>query len=174
MHKVERRIVKTNAMVPSFNLCLKCKKSTPLQITLYQSSLKLHKTVNENLEDLTFEQITVLNQMICTSRQVNFQVCRSNCFKIGMNTTANKFYALNNQIGLSMLNLSFVHFKKLAKIQFLKYGKTWRGNPKWTPLVINVPYTVIHYYNWNIMYLNNGCGYKNWCPILDAKLMGLQ
>ena len=54
--------------------------------------------------------ITVLNQMICTSRQVNFQICRSNCFKIGKNTTANKFYALNNQIGLGMLNLSFVHF----------------------------------------------------------------
>ena len=108
---------------------LKCKKSTPFQITLYQSSLKLHKTLNENLEDLTFEQITVLYQMVCTSRQVNFQVCRTNCFKIGLNTTANKFYALNNQFGLGMLNLSFVHFKKLAKIQFMKYGKTWRFNP---------------------------------------------
>ena len=96
----------------------------PALCALYQSSLKLHKTVNENLEDLTFEQITVLDQMVCTSRQVNFQVCRSNCFKIGLNTTANKFYALNNKIGLGMLNLSFVHFKKLAKIQFMKYGKT--------------------------------------------------
>ena len=117
-------LMKENYDVSFENIHLKCKKSTPWQITLYQSSLKLHKTVNENLEDLTFEQITVLHQMVCTSRQVNFQVCRTNCFKIGLNTTANKLYALNNQIGLGMLNLSFVHFKKLAKIQFMKYGKT--------------------------------------------------
>ena len=44
--------------------------------------------------------------------------------KIGMNTTANKFYCITDLIGLDQLNLSFVHFKKLAKIQFLKYGKT--------------------------------------------------
>ena len=38
--------------------------------------------------------------------------------------TANKFFYISDQIGLNLLNLSFVHFKKLAKIQFLKYGKT--------------------------------------------------
>ena len=37
---------------------------------------------------------------------------------------ANKFYALSNLISLGMPNLTFVHFKKLEKIQFLKYGKT--------------------------------------------------
>ena len=41
-----------------------------------------------------------------------------------MNTTANKLYHVNNLIGLDMLNLKFVHFKKLAKLQFLKNGKT--------------------------------------------------
>ena len=41
-----------------------------------------------------------------------------------MNTTANKLFHVNNLIGLDMLNLKFVHFKKLAKIQFLKYRKT--------------------------------------------------
>ena len=106
------------------NIHLKCKKSTPSQITLYQSALKLHRTLNENLDDLNFEQITVFNQMICTGRQTNFQITRNNCFKIGMNTTSNKFYSLNNLIGLDRLNMAFVHFKKLAKIQFLKYGKT--------------------------------------------------
>ena len=103
---------------------IKCKKSTPSQITLYQSALKLHRTLNENLDNLNFEQITVFNQMICTGRQTNFQITRNNCFKIGMNTTSNKFYSLNNLIGLDRLNMAFVHFKKLAKIQFLKYGKT--------------------------------------------------
>ena len=103
---------------------MKCKKCTPHQITLYQIALKLHKTLNGNLEDLTFEQNTVLNQIICTSRQINFLICRTNCFKIGMNTTADKFFAISNVISLGKLNLTYVHFKKLAKIQFLKYGKT--------------------------------------------------
>ena len=35
------------------------------------------------------------------------------------------------QIGLEAINLSFVHFKKLIKIQFLKYGKTWTHPWKW-------------------------------------------
>ena len=29
----------------------------------------------------------------------------------------------NKSVGLDMLNMSFVHYKKLAKIQFLKFGK---------------------------------------------------
>ena len=77
-----------------------------------------------NFDELSFEQITVINQMICTGRQINFQMVRSNCFKIGMNTTANKFYALKNLIGLDKFNLEFVHFKKLAEKKFLKLGKT--------------------------------------------------
>ena len=68
--------------------------------------------------------ITVIDQMILTSRQINFQILRNNRRKIGLNTTANKFYHISNQIGLNRLNFKFVHFKKLAKLQFLKYGKT--------------------------------------------------
>ena len=41
-----------------------------------------------------------------------------------MNTQANKFYHINKLIGLDKLNMSFVHYKKLMKIQFLKNGKT--------------------------------------------------
>ena len=47
-----------------------------------------------------------------------------------MNTTANKFYHILKLIGLDLLNLKFVHFKKIAKIQFLKYGKTWTPWPR--------------------------------------------
>ncbi len=117
-------IMKDNYDVSFENIHLKCKKCTPNQISLYQSALKLHKTVNENLDNLSFEQITVFDQIICTSRQTNFQISRRNNFKVGMNTTANKLFALSNKISLGMLNLTFVHFKKLAKIQFLKYGNT--------------------------------------------------
>ena len=62
--------------------------------------------------------------LICTSRQINFQIMRNFDSKIGMNTTANKLYHLNNLIGLNMLNLNFVHYKKLAKIQLKKNDST--------------------------------------------------
>ena len=42
---------------------------------------------------------------------------------IGMNTSANKFCHINKLTGLDKFNLSFVHFKKLMKIQFLKMVK---------------------------------------------------
>ena len=102
-------IMKDNYDVSFENIHVRCKKCTPPpQITLYQSSLNLHKTVNENLEDLTFEQISTFTQIICTSRQTTFD-------------SSNKFYALKNKISLDMLNVNYVHFKKLAKIRFLKY-----------------------------------------------------
>ena len=70
------------------------------------------------------EHVTIVDQTICTSRQLKFKVFRNNSLKIGMNMTANKFYCISDQIGLDLLNLGFVHHKKLKKIQFLKYGKT--------------------------------------------------
>ena len=106
------------------NLHINCKKCTPKQIALYQCSLKLYKTLNDNLKDLNFEQVTVFDQMRCSTRQINFEIERNNNYKIGMNTTSNKFSSLSKLVGLGMLDLTFVHFKKLAKIQFLKYGKT--------------------------------------------------
>ena len=55
----------------------------------------------------------------------SFYVFRNNKLKIGLNTTANKLHCISDLIGYDMLNSGFVHFKKLAKIQFLKFGKTW-------------------------------------------------
>ena len=91
---------------------------------LYQLSLSLFKFFNNEDHSLDFETITVLDQAIFTSRQINFQVMRNNKRKIGLNTTANKLFHLNNLIGLERLNFSFVHYKRTTKTQFLKYGKT--------------------------------------------------
>ena len=99
-------------------------KCTPNQIMYYQLALSLHKTLNTDVLDLTFETITVLDQMICSRRQINFEIFRNSNRKIGFNTTANKFFYLNGKIGLELLNLTKIRFKKIAKIQFLKYGKT--------------------------------------------------
>ena len=100
------------------------KKCTPAQVMLYQLSLSLYKIYNFECRDLDFETITVIDQMILTSRQINFSILRYNKRKIGLNTTANKLYHISNLVGLERLNLSFIHFKKLSKLQFLKYGKT--------------------------------------------------
>ena len=67
---------------------------------------------------------SVLGVHFFHSSKLKFQVFKNFNTKIGMNTTANKLFHVNNLIGLDMLNLKFVHFKKLAKIHFLKYGKT--------------------------------------------------
>ena len=90
----------------------------------YQIALKLHKFLNKHENVLSFEHVTVMDQIICTSRQLSFQIFKNCNTKIGMNTTANKLHHISGLVGLDMLNLSFVHFKKIAKIQFLKYGKT--------------------------------------------------
>ena len=99
-------------------------KCTPEQIMHYQMSLKLHKLLNEHDNKLSFEHVTIMDQIVCTGRQINFQIMRKFNTKIGLNTTANKLYPLNNQINLERFNMSFVHYKKLAKLQYLKNGKT--------------------------------------------------
>ena len=98
------------------------KKCTPKQIMLYQISLKLHKVLND--PNLKTETINVIEQSVFTSRQITFEILRDNRTKIGMNTQANKFYHITKMIGLEKLNYNFVHFKKIMKIQFLKYGRT--------------------------------------------------
>ena len=102
----------------------KNKKCTPTQIIYYHIALSLHKTLNFDECNLSFELITVLEQLVCTRRQVLFQIFRNSNYKIGFNIAANRFFYLNNKIGLEPLNLNFVKFKKVVKILFLKYGKT--------------------------------------------------
>ena len=91
---------------------------------LYHQAIQLHKVLNQPDFPNCFEHVTIVEQTVCTGRQLKFKVIRTNSRKIGMNTTANKFYCISDQIGLDTLSLNFVHFKKLAKIQFLKYGAT--------------------------------------------------
>ena len=91
---------------------------------LYKTSLKLHKVFNETDPILKTETIHLYKQTVCSRRQLTFELYRMNMCKIGMNTTANKFYHLNKLIGLDTLNLGFVHYKKLMKFQFLKNGNT--------------------------------------------------
>ena len=95
---------------------------------LYQIALNLHHVINST-QPVTFEKITILDQMVCGRRQLKFEILRDFHGKIGMNTTANKLYHVTNLIGLDLLNLEFAYYKKIVKIQFLKFGKTWAPNP---------------------------------------------
>ena len=70
------------------------------------------------------QHVTLMEQIMCTSRQINFQIFKIHNTRVGLNTTENKLFLLNNLIGLDKLNMNFAHYKKLAKIQFLKYGNT--------------------------------------------------
>ena len=115
-------LMQDNREISFENLHVNAKKCTPCQIMKYQSALNLHRILNQ--EVISFEIATVLNQMICTRRQTMFELARDNQCKIGMNTTANKLYHISGKISLLTLNNTFVHYKKLMKIQFLKNGKT--------------------------------------------------
>ena len=106
------------------NIHITCKKSTPEQIMGYQSALQLHKVFSSIFIECTSEHVRILSNVVCSTGQIKFEIIRDNRVKIGMNTGSNKFYQLNKQISLDSINLSYVHFKKLMKIQFLKYGNS--------------------------------------------------
>ena len=91
---------------------------------LYQQAIQLHKAINQVDFPQSFEHVTIVEQTECTSRQLQFKIFKNDNRKIGMNMTANKLHCISNQIGLDLLNLMFVHYKKIMKIQFIKYGKT--------------------------------------------------
>ena len=52
------------------------------------------------------------------------EIIKNNATRIGLNTLSNRFYYISKIVSLDLLNLTYVHFKKIMKIQFLKNGKT--------------------------------------------------
>ena len=74
---------------------------------MYQIAINLDKTVNENRSIPSTELIRLLEQVVCTRRQVMFELFKSNQSKIGMNANENKLYHINKIIVLDKLNWSF-------------------------------------------------------------------
>ena len=64
----------------------------PGRLCITNLLLNLHKTLNFDEHEPSFEIINVLDQLICTRRQIKFQIFRNSNCKIGFNTTANKFF----------------------------------------------------------------------------------
>ena len=52
------------------NIHKNSKKCTIDQIMLYNQAIQLHKTINHTDFQNTFEQITVVDQAVCTDRQL--------------------------------------------------------------------------------------------------------
>ena len=101
-----------------FNLHRSFDRATPEQMMLYKLALSLFKIYNSNFNSIEFVMLN-FNQ-IFTSRQTKFITSKSTHSKIGLNSLANRFYALNNKIPLDWLNHSFVTYKVKCKNLFLK------------------------------------------------------
>ena len=101
-----------------------CKKCTPSQIMSFQNTILLYKTMNDMFTYCSSEHAKLLNNIVCTGRQLKFEIIKNNETRIGLNTLSNRFYYISKLVSLDLLNLTYVHFKKIMKIQFLKNGKT--------------------------------------------------
>ena len=108
--------------VSFINLHKQSKKCTPDQIMMFQLSLNAYKTINDNLTVPSTELVRLLDQIVCSRRQTLFEVYRTNLFKIGMNSNANKLFHISRQIVLEKFTWNYPHFKKHMKLQFLKFG----------------------------------------------------
>ena len=91
---------------------------------MYQIALNLFKTLNENSVTISTELARVLHQVVCTRRQIMFEIHKTNRSKIGMNANKNNLSHISKLIVMDKLSWSFVLFKKHMKIQFLKFGNT--------------------------------------------------
>ena len=90
----------------------------------YQISLLLFKMVNENENVPSLSFVNLMEQVVCTRRQIMFESHRANHSKIGMNSLENKLYHVSKLIVINKLNWTFPLFKKHMKLQFLKFGNT--------------------------------------------------
>ena len=99
------------------------KKCTPEQITNYQLSINLYRTINVHCYTLSTETVRVLDQIVCTRRQIFFETFRSNRFKIGMNATENKLHHISKQIVLKNLTSAMYITKNKWKLNFSNLAK---------------------------------------------------
>ena len=111
------------------------------KIMSYQQALNLHKKINEIYVSCTTEHASLISNLVCTRRQLRFEIIRSNKCKIGMNALSNKFFHISKLISLDNLNYSFVHYKKVMKIHHfvkvvkMKSSRIWDDKPsgrRWT------------------------------------------
>ena len=94
-----------------------CNRATPETFIQYKSALCLYKLYNKNYNPIEFAHLN-FNQVLMR-RQVHFKMLKSNIYKVGNNSLANRLYHINDQIPLTWLNASFSTFKVNCKRIYL-------------------------------------------------------
>ena len=96
------------------------KKCTPKQIMYYQIALKLHKLINDPENVLSFEHITVMNQIVCTRRKINFQILRNCNSKIWHEHHSKQVVSLEQPRGITNVDFQFCTLQENIKNIILK------------------------------------------------------
>jgi hypothetical protein len=116
--KALRICINDNSTVYSYvNMHKITNRATPSQILVYKHAIllfKLYNTINS-----TSDWVKLNFQQTLTSRQVNFNISQTNCYRIGLNLICNRLTVLNNKIPLKWLSLSIESFKLKCKEKFL-------------------------------------------------------
>ena len=85
----------------------------------YKLALSLFKLYNKDFNSIEFVNLN-FNQIL-TGRQTKFITLKSNFYKVGMNSLANRLQVINNKIPLNWLNMSVDTYKIKCKEIFLKW-----------------------------------------------------
>ena len=75
-----------------------------------------------NAIEQTPDWLSFTTQIIMTGRQRNFDILRSNNFKIGLNILPNKLYSIRNSVSLDYLDLPYHQYKTKKKLLFKPFG----------------------------------------------------
>ena len=95
------------------NAHILCNRATPNQIMKYKLTLCLYRLCNSDFNSIEF---CLLNEnQVITSRQTKFSTIKSNRFRIGLNSLANRLHHINGIIPLEWSNLSYDSFKVKCK-----------------------------------------------------------
>ena len=92
-------------------------RANPTQMTKYRHSLLLHKVYNDQTQSKDWLDMNQ-NQNF-NGRLTRFKIIDCSNYKIGKNLICNRLKCINDEVELSLLNLSFNAFKIKMKTQYL-------------------------------------------------------
>ena len=106
-----------NPLQSFINIHKECNRSTPEKMSLYKHALLLHKLYNSQLPEMDW--IALNFQQTHSTRNANFNVTKTNNYRVGNNIITNRLHCLNNMIPLRDLNDSWSTFKIKCKSSIL-------------------------------------------------------
>ena len=104
-------------MISFDNIHVLNNRATPPKMMKYNLGIQLYKLYNTREHSL--EWLHLNQNQILTSRQINFEILKSNSLRVGLNALANRLANINGKIKLTWLNLSYVSFKLKCKELFI-------------------------------------------------------